>query len=216
MAVIFGREAYAPFRRERLAAALAAVAPELQIAGAVFVFLTERELPEDDAAQARLRAVLLEGEPAGPDIAPNVFALPRFGTISPWSSKATEILWRCGYEAVGRIECGIAFNLKGPLPQPGTDKWRAAESALTDRMTHTLVASLDEADALFAHPAPAASRAIPLAEQGEQALIEADRVIPNIAGTRSSVRGGLWTAPGWRLLPSIAFAPVTRPLPKGS
>ncbi len=174
MAVIFGREAYAPFRRERLATALADIAPELKIAGAVFVFLTERELPADDAAQARLRAVLLEGEPAGPDIAANVFALPRFGTISPWSSKATEILWRCGYEAVGRIECGIAFRLEGPLPQFGTDEWRAVESALTDRMTHTLVASLDEAEALFAHPAPVASRTIPLAEQGEQALLEAD------------------------------------------
>lgn len=174
MAVIFGREAYAPFRRERLAAALAAVAPELRIAGAVFVFLTERELPAGTAVQAQLRAVLLEGEPEGPDIAPNVFALPRFGTISPWSSKATEILWRCGYTGVGRIECGIAFRLEGPLPKPGSTEWRAVESALTDRMTHTLVASLDNADALFAHPEPAASRTIPLAAQGEQALIDAD------------------------------------------
>ncbi len=174
MAVIFGREAFAPFRRERLAAALAEVAPELRIAGAVFVFLTEQALPEDAATQARLRSVLLEGEPAGPDIEPNVFALPRFGTISPWSSKATEILWRCGYADLGRIECGIAFGLEGPLPPPGGDGWRAVESALTDRMTHTLVASLDEAGALFAHPEPEASRTIPLAAQGEQALIDAD------------------------------------------
>ena len=174
MAVIFGREAYASFRRERLAKALAAAAPGLRIAGAVAVFLTERDLPGDDAAQDRLRAVLLEGEPAGPDISPNAYALPRFGTISPWSSKATEILRRCGYAELGRIECGVAYRLEGTLPEAGSAEWRAVESALTDRMTHTLVSSLDEAGALFAHPEPAASRTIPLAERGEQALLDAD------------------------------------------
>lgn len=158
-----------------MAAELSAVAPELRIVATVSVYLTEGALPDDADYCERLRSVLLQGQAPAPAIEPTVFELPRFGTISPWSSKATEILGRCGYGEVGRIECGIAWRLEGALPDRGSAAWRALEAVLTDRMTHTLVSTLDEAGALFAHPAPESERQIPLGAEGEAALIEADR-----------------------------------------
>ena len=175
MAVIYGGAPYAPFRLERTARELAAAAPQLAIAGAVSVYLIERGLPDDDVARERLRSVLLEGRAPGPAIEPNAFALPRFGTISPWSSKATEILGRCGYAEAGRIECGIAWRLEGELPEPGSAAWRALEGALTDRMTHVLVPAIEDAAGLFSHPTPERERHIPLMAEGEAALAAADR-----------------------------------------
>ena len=175
MAVIYGGAAYAPFRLERVARELAVTAPQLRIAGAVSVYLMEHGLPGDTVARERLRTVLLEGRVPGPAVEPNVFALPRFGTISPWSSKATEILGRCGYGEVGRIECGIAWRLEGTLPDHGSAAWRALEAALTDRMTHTLVPTIEDAAVLFSHPTPERERHIPLQTEGEAALVAADR-----------------------------------------
>ncbi|MGH8126797.1 MAG: phosphoribosylformylglycinamidine synthase [Gammaproteobacteria bacterium] len=174
-AIMYGGAAYAPFRLEQLVAELSAIAPQLRLAAAVSVYLTERALPDDASARARLHSVLLEGKAPAPVIEANVFALPRFGTISPWSSKATEILGLCGYAGVRRVECGVAFHLDGVLPAPDSAEWRGVEAALTDRMTHSLVPTLDQAAALFAHLAPIGSQTIPLAAQGEQALLDADR-----------------------------------------
>ncbi len=175
MAVIFGAAAYAPFRLERLAEKLAAAAPGLRIAGAVTVYLAEHALPGNTGAGERLRAVLLQGQAPGSAIEPNAFVVPRLGTISPWSSKATEILGRCGYGELGRIECGIAWRLEGALPERGSAGWRAVEAVLADRMTHTLVPALDAAVALFSHPAPRPEQRIALGAEGEAALIAADR-----------------------------------------
>ena len=60
----------------------------------------------------------------------SVLVVPRIGTISPWSSKATDIAQVCGLTQVRRIERGIAYTLRaaGPLgrQRPGTARPGAA------------------------------------------------------------------------------------------
>ena len=43
--------------------------------------------------------------------ATEIIVVPRFGTISPWSSKATDIAHVCGLDAVRRIERGIVWRI---------------------------------------------------------------------------------------------------------
>ena len=65
---------------------------------------------------------------------------PRFGTISPWSSKATDIAHNCGFSTVERIERVTLFGIDGLTEGDDT---RALDALIHDRMVETVVGSLD-------------------------------------------------------------------------
>jgi phosphoribosylformylglycinamidine synthase len=82
-----------------------------------------------------------------------ILVVPRAGTISPWSSKATDIAHVCGLAAARRIERGIAYEVRSS----GTlDRARLARLApvLHDRMTEMVLFDLRDAVQLFEHSAP--------------------------------------------------------------
>lgn len=100
-----------------------------------------------------------------------VIVAPRFGTISPWSSKATDIFNNCGI-AIGRIERVVVFYLTGdniPLRLP-----KSVENILHDRMTQSLVYDLRDVRQLFCDTPPKPLRHIDIMGQGKQALIQAN------------------------------------------
>ena len=70
--------------------------------------------------------------------------VPRVGTISPWSSKATDIAHTSGLEAVRRIERGVRWTVAGEIRDE-----KALRDALADRMTESVLGSIDEAAALL-------------------------------------------------------------------
>ncbi len=74
--------------------------------------------------------------------------VPRLGTISPWSSKATDIARNCGLTFVQRIERGVWFwvNSEGALPKEAK---RAIEDACHDRMTEVVLPTIAAAKAIF-------------------------------------------------------------------
>jgi phosphoribosylformylglycinamidine synthase len=100
--------------------------------------------------------------------------IPRIGTISPWSSKATEIAASCGIATVRRIERGCAYYLAARDPLGATER-AALAAVLHDRMTETVLARLEEADALFRHVAPRPLGYVPLMADGRAALVDANR-----------------------------------------
>ena len=74
--------------------------------------------------------------------------MPRFGTISPWSSKATDIAHVCGLDAVHRIERGIVWRIETATSSPRDDAARLA-TPLFDRMTETALLERGDAARLF-------------------------------------------------------------------
>ncbi|WP_066804036.1 phosphoribosylformylglycinamidine synthase [Moraxella oblonga] len=101
-----------------------------------------------------------------------VIVAPRFGTISPWSSKATDIFKNCGVD-VPRMERVVLFTLSGTdllkkLP-------KEAENILHDRMTQSLVYALSDVKALFNESKPAHLNHIDIMGRGKQALVDANR-----------------------------------------
>ena len=71
------------------------------------------EAPPSDALRTRLAALLTYGEPEASAKAADAVLLivsPRFGTVSPWASKATDIAHNCGL-AVKRIERLTEYRL---------------------------------------------------------------------------------------------------------
>src|SRR5699024_10578402 len=114
--------------------------------------------PDADA----LRRILQAGADAAPraEEAVSRYVAPRLGTISPWASKASELLRGAGL-AVRRVERGTRMDIAG-WPQDRAEA-AALERLLHDPMTQSLLAAHDEAGALFRTPGRAGLERIPLA-----------------------------------------------------
>ncbi|MCR9279678.1 MAG: phosphoribosylformylglycinamidine synthase [Pseudomonadaceae bacterium] len=97
-----------------------------------------------------------------------VFVLPRQGTITPWSSKATELFARSGLAPVLRVERAMRWRYSGSLTEP---------EALFDRMTQRLLPAIDDnvIEGVFHESQPAQLRRVPLLEEGLPALAAANR-----------------------------------------
>src|SRR5690348_12159565 len=104
-----------------------------------------------------------------------LLVVPRAGTISPWSSKATDIVRVCGLAAVERVERGIEHRIVARRPL-GQKRLAEIAPALLDRMTEMALLDVAAAGALFVHSAPRPPRRIALAG-GRAALAEADRAM---------------------------------------
>jgi phosphoribosylformylglycinamidine synthase len=101
-----------------------------------------------------------------------LLVVPRPGTVSSWSSKATDIAKVCGLEAIERIERGIVYRLQGL--EKTDDALRQLAAAFYDRMTEAAFFSLSDAAQLFVHDAPRALRTIEVLAQGKAALERAN------------------------------------------
>ncbi len=117
-----------------------------------------------------MRLLGLESNAPITEGAATMLVVPRRGTISPWSSKATDIAQVCGLAFIRRIELGILYHLEGKLSVP-----RATLAAvLHDRMTESVLESSAEPTSLFATTSPAPLATIALAG-GRAALAAANR-----------------------------------------
>ena len=125
----------------------------------------------------RLEALLGAGAaPALPADAARLLVVPRPGTVSPWSSKATDIARACGLECVQRIERGIwyALGVREPVP---ADALRRAGARLIDPMTEALMTDSGQAGALFETHEPEPFERIPLGTEGKAALLRANEAL---------------------------------------
>ncbi|GAB3030196.1 phosphoribosylformylglycinamidine synthase [Bowmanella dokdonensis] len=99
-----------------------------------------------------------------------ILVAPRPGTISPWSSKATDIAHNCGLDKVRRLERGIAYYIQGTEPQ----QKEAIAALLHDRMTQTAWSDLHQASRLFAEQQPSPMDSIDILAEGRSALEKAN------------------------------------------
>jgi phosphoribosylformylglycinamidine synthase len=179
-----GPRALTAFRRDKLLARLRARLPAVQdVHARYWHFIALR-----GELTAERRAVLLSLLSYGPARARVAFTpeeaadallllvVPRPGTISPWSSKATEIARRCGLDAVERIERGVVYRVR--MERAWTPGDQAALAPLIhDRMTEAVFSTLEEAEQLFRHYEPAPLQEVDLLARGRTALAEANRAM---------------------------------------
>ena len=167
-----GGAALPAFRLDKLDATLAPL--QLSVRATRFWHFVEIEREPTDPEADTLGRLLTYGPdlpPPSPDDERDRLLLvtPRPGTISPWSSKATDIARQCGLDGlVRRIERGTAYHLEGP------GDLRAALPHLHDRMTEAVLGSLEEADRLFQHIAPKPLAEMDVLARGRTALEDAN------------------------------------------
>src|SRR5579871_898729 len=134
-----GARALSDFRIAKLLARLSALEPAVTALEARFIHFVDTARPLDFVQRKILQQLLTYGPAEAP--APRstqegdrLLIVPRQGTISPWSSKATDIAHVCGLTDIRRIERGIEYRLLDTLPL-GAERLAALAPALFDRMT---------------------------------------------------------------------------------
>ncbi|MGR8930106.1 MAG: phosphoribosylformylglycinamidine synthase [Gammaproteobacteria bacterium] len=175
MLIIPGTTALSSFRIEKLLNQLQSVYAEIQGVNAYFVHFVQLDGDLSAAEKVMLQRLLDygTGSVAGESAEDfKLWVVPRLGTISPWSSKATEIAERCGLSAVKRIERGIEYRIAAKVELTEDDLHRLA-ARLHDRMIQQVVfdeAALD----LFAEHEAKPLQSVAIVEQGRDALVKAN------------------------------------------
>jgi phosphoribosylformylglycinamidine synthase len=180
MLTLPGSQALSQFRLVRLLARLKAVESSVTSVAAQYLHFVQSARALDPLQSQRLAQLLDDGgEPATATRAVSAadalpwLVVPRFGTISPWSSKATDIAQVCGLGSVQRIERGILYHV-GLDAQMAPVRRAALAALLHDRMTETVLESPNAASGLFAQESPRPLRFIALGA-GRAALNEANQ-----------------------------------------
>ncbi|MCB1985132.1 MAG: phosphoribosylformylglycinamidine synthase [Burkholderiales bacterium] len=170
-----GGNALSIFRLDKLANALSALKIQVSHIYTEYWYFCAVSQPLTDQETALLEKLLnsCQSQNSADTGAMFFLVIPRPGTISPWSSKATDIVRHCGLNAIERIERGVACTIKTDLPLT-PEQQQALQSVLHDRMTETVVQSFDAAERLFHHFAPQPLRIIDLQSDGSQALEKAN------------------------------------------
>ncbi|MDP5007586.1 MAG: phosphoribosylformylglycinamidine synthase, partial [Glaciimonas sp.] len=174
------------FRSQRLLSQLQAIDQNITGVTGRYDHFVDASLSHDD--QARLQALLTYGDPfVGVDGGEEFIVIPRFGTISPWASKATDIAHNCGMAHIKRIERGIAYQihlksglvgaLLGSAKKLSEVSIQAIIALLHDRMTETVLRSADDAKDLFRELDAKPLETIAVLEGGKAALEEANSTL---------------------------------------
>ena len=164
MVLLCGTDAYSSFRLEAIKDAIQKLDPELGRVSidAKWVYALELTDAAFDATELARAGALLNAE--GDCREADFYVTPRKGTISPWSSKATDIFRNCGLKSIRRVERGIRFKTVPQLSQK-------AFAALYDKMTEGVYDDLSD---LFDVADPKPGRTYDVMAKGVEAIREAN------------------------------------------
>ncbi|GIU46564.1 phosphoribosylformylglycinamidine synthase [Shewanella colwelliana] len=170
MEIIRGAPALSAFRVQKLMEACENAALPVQEIYAEYVHLADLTDALDAEETQQLEKLLTYG-PAIEAHAPEgalYFVTPRPGTISPWSSKATDIAHNCGLDKVKRLERGVAYYVQSDALSD--EQQKLLNSLLHDRMVEVIISEFTQASRLFVKTAPAAVTSVNILGEGKRAL----------------------------------------------
>jgi phosphoribosylformylglycinamidine synthase len=171
MMILSGAPSLSAFRREKLLTKLRESDASIQSVCAEYVHFAEITKPLTPSETTTLQALLTYG-PSEQDVDTGgqlILVAPRPGTISPWSSKATDIAHNCGLKNVVRLERGIAYYIEAPVPL-SQQQLSAVGELLSDRMVESVFEELSQASALFSHDLPKPLSLVDVVSGGQTAL----------------------------------------------
>ncbi|MEN4888986.1 phosphoribosylformylglycinamidine synthase [Erwinia billingiae] len=175
MEILRGSPALSAFRITKLLARFQDAHLPVSDIYAEYVHFADVSTPLAADEKARLQRLLKYG-PSLAEHTPEgrlILVTPRPGTISPWSSKATDIAHNCDLPQVLRLERGLAFYVKAP--QLTDAQWSLLAALLHDRMMEVVLSDLNQAEQLFAHHQPAPLQSVDVLGEGRDALDKANR-----------------------------------------
>lgn len=175
MLIIPGAPALSDFRIAKLVASLSGEISSLRGLSAQYIHLVDTAVALDSERTAVLcqllqygpRAAFVEGDGL------SFFVVPRPGTISPWSSKASDIARNCGLDMISRVERGVLYRVDLSAPLQDAER-EILLAAIHDRMVESVLSGPDEAQVLFSRQAPKPLQAVDVLNGGRNALVAAN------------------------------------------
>ena len=175
---LIGQSALSAFRVDKVQALISAEQLPGQLVGTHFHYLVDHGASLTDQDVARLETLLIATSHASKpgDAIQKWLVTPRFGTQSPWSSKATDIAQLCGLSAVRRIERAVAYEFKFHRLLSEREQV-ALKSLIHDRMVEAVSENVMEVEQLFEQLPARPLEEVPLLLKGRDALLEADAAL---------------------------------------
>ncbi|WP_090362640.1 phosphoribosylformylglycinamidine synthase [Ferrimonas sediminum] len=175
MKILRGAPALSAFRVHKLLTACQNATLPVSDLYAEYCHFAHLSAPLDSEQTTHLEQILTYGprleqhDPQGKLL----LVVPRPGTISPWSSKATDIAHNCGLTSVQRLERGVAWYVKldGELSD---GQQRQLLNLLHDRMVEAVLTDFDQAESLFVTAEPGELKSVDILGGGRQALVAAN------------------------------------------
>lgn len=184
MLMMYGAPALSAFKKSKLLANLQSTIHSVISIDARFIHLVDVEDELSELNLERLKSLLDYGAMSGEE---QPFAesyqnagcklrlvVPRPGTISPWSSKATDILHNCGLSMIGRVERGIVYQVNSERDLSATEL-AILDAQLHDRMTQAVFDQPEQAARLFQDAQPRPMESVDILGQGKSALEKANQ-----------------------------------------
>ncbi len=175
-----GSPAMSAFRHQRLLERVRRAIPEVGRVYAEYWHFASFSAGPDASEQSVLQRLLTYGPSQTAEAAEGglLFVVPRIGTISPWSTKATDIARHCGLARILRLERGVAWHVTAANGRALPPERRAPLLPLIhDRMTETVLDGLDDAAAMFREDTPARLATVDILHGGRVALEAANAAL---------------------------------------
>ncbi|MDH5358224.1 MAG: phosphoribosylformylglycinamidine synthase, partial [Gammaproteobacteria bacterium] len=180
MLQLIGRSAFSAFRLDKLLTSIQSNVDQVLAIRSEYRYFIELDGESElNTTEKSVVETLLEAqEKSSEAISDETFFLvtPRPGTISPWSSKATDIAHNSGINTILRIERGVAFFVKTSAPLSANNR-KIVEQSLHDRMIESIFDSEEEADRLFVHGQSRPLISVDILNGGRNALVEANKTM---------------------------------------
>ena len=174
MEIIRGAPALSDFNVQKLLQACKNQALPVKSIYAEFIHLADLSQTLDDSERQQLQKLLTYGpkiesqQPQGSLF----FITPRPGTISPWSSKATDITHNCDLTKVKRLERGVAYYVESD--ELNTEQQKNLIGLLHDRMVEAVFTDIESASVLFEQTEPKPFTSVNVLGNGREALVKAN------------------------------------------
>ncbi|QWU99210.1 phosphoribosylformylglycinamidine synthase [Francisella salimarina] len=169
-----GLSALSPFKREKILADAKKISNKVESVSTQYIHVVELESELSREQEKIIKSLLNYNieygstEPKGHTF----ITAPRAGTISPWSSKATDIIHNTGISTVKRVERAVLFGVEG---QVSDSDLKAIENLVHDRMVEEVFSCKDDLHRLFSVTAPKELEFVNVLENGVQAIKYADK-----------------------------------------
>ncbi|AGS40517.1 MULTISPECIES: phosphoribosylformylglycinamidine synthase [Cycloclasticus] len=176
MLELIGSTALSAFRKQRLLTKIRQSVPHITDISAEFIHFVDIEQTLSNSELETLTRVLTYGPKSDgvEHVGERLLVVPRANTLSPWSSKATDIAQHCGLDQVKRLERGVAYYVQGDLNE---QQLAQVAEQLHDRMTERVLKQGERADDMFAHAEPGTLASVDILSEGKQALVAANKTM---------------------------------------
>ncbi|SVD89826.1 uncharacterized protein METZ01_LOCUS442680, partial [marine metagenome] len=170
MITIEGPPSHSPYRLNQLLSELQSIDSSVTSIGARYIHFIDNSEELTNKDYAVLNPLLSYGPDwgLGANKGDKIIVIPRIGTTSPWSSKATDIAHGCGLSSIHRVERGLIYTLVG-LTDDQHLRTRCF-ATLYDRMTQQAITQFDQLERMFEIDQPQSFTTISILSEGIEAL----------------------------------------------